>query len=247
MIARDLPRGQDGNRLARRLFAGLPARYDLLAEVLSFGQNGRWRRALVDRIVQAGPQTVLDVATGTCGVALQIAHRTESRITALDLSEPMIREGARRVSRSGYGPRINLLAGRGERLPFRDGEFDALTFTYLLRYVDDPAATLNELTRVLRPGGVMASLEFFVPPNPFLRAAWAFYARALIPLGGLLGGGRDWWRVGRFLYPNIMEHYRRHPLAWHLDAWREAGMENVEAHTMSLGGGLVMWGVKRRG
>ena len=202
---------------------------------------------MVDRIAQARPGTVLDVATGTCGVALQIAERTEARITAFDISEPMLREGRRRVARAGLARRIHPVLGRGEQLPFGDEAFDALSFTYLLRYVDDPAATLRELARVLRPGGVMSSLEFFIPTHPLARGAWTFYTRALLPMGGLLGGGLEWWRVGRFLYPNITEHYGRYPLQWHFEAWAQAGMEDVEARIMSLGGGLVMWGVKAHG
>jgi demethylmenaquinone methyltransferase/2-methoxy-6-polyprenyl-1,4-benzoquinol methylase len=134
---------------------------------------------------------------------------------------------------------------RGEQLPFPDQTFDALTFTYLLRYVDDPKETLRELARVVRPGGTVASLEFFAPPSRLWRFLWWLYTRLLLPVGGLLTGGRDWYRVGRFLGPNISRYYRRYPLSWTEDAWRAAGFEEVGTRVMSLGGGLVMWG--RRG
>jgi demethylmenaquinone methyltransferase/2-methoxy-6-polyprenyl-1,4-benzoquinol methylase len=236
----------DPAAFARRLFAPLPRRYDLLAELLSFGQNGRWRRAMVDRIAAAAPGTVLDVATGTAGVALQLADRTGARVVGLDLTEAMLRRGAERVRRRGRAQRIRLLVGRAERLPFADASFDALTFTYLLRYVTDPAATLRELARVVRPGGTVASLEFLVPRNPVWHGCWWLYTRLALPAAAALFG-RGWLEVGRFLGPSISGHYRRHPLEWHRRAWEEAGLEAVGIRTMSLGGGLVMWGRRADG
>ena len=235
------------NSFAKDLFAPLPARYDRLAEVLSFGQNGRWRRAMVDRIARAPGETVLDVASGTAGVAIQLARRTTARVVGVDLTEQMLRQGNTNVARAGLARQIGLAAGRAEQLPFRDASFDALTFTYLLRYVDDPKATLAELARVVRPGGKVASLEFCVPPSPIWRAAWWVYTRAVLPLGGLVSGGREWFVVGRFLGPNISRHYRRYSVSWTEQAWRDAGFTDVGSRLMSLGGGLVMWGTRSGG
>src|SRR5206468_7201235 len=110
----------DHNRVARRLFNGLPDRYDQLAEVLSLGQNRRWRRALVDRIVPAAPTRVLDVATGTAGVALQLTERTDAYVAGLDLTESMLRRGQANVAARATQGRVELLAGRAEELPFPD-------------------------------------------------------------------------------------------------------------------------------
>jgi demethylmenaquinone methyltransferase/2-methoxy-6-polyprenyl-1,4-benzoquinol methylase len=142
---------------------------------------------------------------------------------------------------------VSLVAGRAERLPFPDAYFDALTFTYLLRYVSDPQATLTELARVVKPGGMVASLEFCVPAGAFWRSAWWAYTRLLLPAGGLLLGGREWLEVGRFLGPNISAHYRRYPVAWTVEAWQKAGLTEVGTRVMSLGGGLVMWGRRADG
>ena len=139
---------------------------------------------------------------------------------------------------------MRLVTGRAEQLPFPDHAFDALTFTYLLRYVQDPQATLTELARVVKPGAVVASLEFLLPPSPFWRFWWWLYTRLLLPAGGMLTGGREWFAVGRFLGPNISGHYRRYPVSWTADAWRRAGFEDVGVKVMSLGGGLVMWGTR---
>jgi demethylmenaquinone methyltransferase/2-methoxy-6-polyprenyl-1,4-benzoquinol methylase len=238
----------DPNRVAQDLFDALPDRYDRLAELLSFAQNGRWRRAMVDHIVDSAPGVVLDVASGTAGVAIQIARRSpSSRVVGVDLTIEMLQRGQRNVGMAGLSSRVALAAGRGEQLPFPDASFDALSFTYLLRYVADPQATLTELARVVKPGGAVASLEFLVPPSRFWQPWWWLYTRLLLPAAGWLTGGREWFEVGRFLGPNISGHYRRYPLAWHVDAWHNAGLVDVGVRTMSLGGGLVMWGTKADG
>jgi demethylmenaquinone methyltransferase/2-methoxy-6-polyprenyl-1,4-benzoquinol methylase len=230
------------NAFARDLFDGLPARYDVLEELLSLGQNRRWRTAMVAPVADARPGTVLDVATGTAGVALMLARRTDATVTGVDLTEQMLRRGRARVAEAGQGTRVRLAVARAEQLPFADATFDALTFTYLLRYVADPAATVRELARVVRPGGVVASLEFGVPPAPVWLPAWRLYTRVVLPSAGFVTGGREWARVGRFLGPSIEEHYRRYPVARQVAIWRDAGIEDVRARSMSLGGGLVMCG-----
>ncbi len=235
------------NSFAQDLFTPLPARYDRLAEILSFGQNGRWRRAMVDQIGPAPGNVVLDVASGTAGVAIQLADRTAARVVGVDLTEQMLRRGKMNVAATGQAGRISLIAGRAEQLPLPDASVDALTFTYLLRYVDEPRATLAELARVVRPGGRVASLEFCVPPSPFWRAAWWLYTRLLLPAGGLLTGGREWFVVGSFLGPNISAHYRKYPVTWTEQAWHDAGFTDVGVKLMSLGGGLVMWGTRSGG
>lgn len=239
-------RGGDlrGNRVARAVFAGLPDRYDRLAFLLSFGQDRRWRRAVVEQVAVAAPRRVLDVATGPAGIALAVACRTGADVVGVDLNEPMLRAGVATVRRSGREDQVRLVVARAEDLPFPDGVFDAVTFSYLLRYVDDPAATVAEMARCLRPGGVLASLEFHVPPHLVWRIPWWFYTRCALPVLGALAGGRAWSRVGRFLGPSISAHYRRHPVDGQVADWLEAGLSDVGVRLMSLGGGLVMWGRK---
>jgi len=225
---------------ARQLFAPLGPTYDRFADLLSFRQDPRWRRFLVSRIPDDALR-VLDVASGTAAVAIELARRSpERRIVGIDQSAEMLAAGRTRVERAGLGSRIELREGRAEELPFRDGEFDALTFTYLLRYVDDPAATMRELARVVRPGGTIAMLEFAVPRGLW-RPLWELYVRALLPAAGYAVGGRGWWDVGRFLGPSIRGFHARVPL---LDLWRDAGIGDVHARRLSVGGGIVVWGVR---
>jgi demethylmenaquinone methyltransferase/2-methoxy-6-polyprenyl-1,4-benzoquinol methylase len=231
------------------VFRGLPERYDQLAEWLSFWQNLRWRTALVEAIADQypRPRLVADIATGTAGVALALAARTGATIVGFDLDEGMARQGLRnvRAARSTGDATIAIALAKGEQLPLADASVDALSFTYLLRYVDDPAATLVELARVVRPGGVVANLEFAVPDSRLWHPLWWCYTRAVLPVAGLLTGGAPWYRVGRFLGPSISTHYRRYPIKWTVSAWERAGIGEVTVRFMSLGGGLVMWGRKK--
>lgn len=229
---------------ALELFAGLPRRYDLAGAVLSFGQDPRWRRTMVDQVGAAPGDRVLDVATGTGMVAAALVRRYECSVVGLDQSPDMLAQAEERLRGDPeLAARIELVRGQAESLPFADGEFDHLTFTYLLRYVDDPGATLRELARVVSPGGRIASLEFMLPPNPVARALWRIYTRIGLPsLGRLIS--RDWYEVGRFLRPSITDLYRLLPLERQLELWRSAGIASVQAKVMSFGGGVVIWGTR---
>jgi len=235
------------NAFARSMFRDLPSRYDTLAYLLSFGQDRRWRAAVVERVTAARPKRVLDVACGPAGVTLAIAHACDAQLVGIDLTEDMLRRGLANVRSAGAGEQIKLAIARAEELPFPDGTFDAISFSYLMRYVDDPATTIAELARCLAPGGTIASLEFHVPGWTPARVVWWFYTRFVLPAVGGITGGRAWYRVGRFLGPNISYHYLRHPVGEHVANWRAAGLANVRVKPMSFGGGLVMWATRADG
>jgi demethylmenaquinone methyltransferase/2-methoxy-6-polyprenyl-1,4-benzoquinol methylase len=231
-------------RGALALFAGLDRRYDLLSAILSLGQDPRWRRAMIAAADADRGDRVLDVATGTGLVARGLVQRYGCSVVGLDQSRDML-AGARRAlaAAPGLGARIDLVRGEAERLPFADGEFDHLTFTYLLRYVDDPAATLAELARVVRPGGRIACLEFGLPDPPLWRPLWRLYTRLVLPLAGRAFGA-EWYEVGRFLGPSIEELYAKLPLERQVELWHVAGISAVRVRRMSLGGGVVLSGVR---
>jgi demethylmenaquinone methyltransferase/2-methoxy-6-polyprenyl-1,4-benzoquinol methylase len=225
---------------AQELFAPLGPVYDRNASLLSFGQDPAWRRFLVSRIPDDAVR-VADVATGTAAVAIELARRVPARhVVGIDQSAQMLRAGRDRVAAAALDARIELRKGRAEQLPFRDAEFDALTFTYLLRYVDDPTATLRELARVVRPGGTIAMLEFGLPRR-LARPLWELYVRAVLPAAGFVAGGPAWWEVGRFLGPSIRDFHARVALP---EVWAAAGIRDLRARRLSLGGGLVVWGVR---
>jgi demethylmenaquinone methyltransferase/2-methoxy-6-polyprenyl-1,4-benzoquinol methylase len=220
---------------ARKLFAPLGASYDRVGAVLSLGQDPRWRRFLVSRL-PSDRGHVLDVATGTGLVAAELLRRG-FHVTGLDQSPEMLEFARRR-----FAGRVELVEGSAESLPFPDGAFDHLTVTYLLRYVDDPGATLAELARVVRSAGVVASLEFGVP-HGLARPLWDVYVEGVLPLAGkALRNG--WQEVGGFLGSSIRELWARYPLELQLELWRDAGIRDVEVRRLSLGGGVVIWGSK---
>ena len=225
---------------ALELFAGLPRAYDRMGAVLSFGQDPRWRRAMIDAIDPRPGQRILDVATGTGMVAFGLARRGAT-VIGLDQSKDMLSKAHQRLAEGGDNP--TFIQGEAEHLPFADGEFDALTFTYLLRYVDDRAATMRELARVVKPGGRIGMVEFGVPASAPLRAAWRLHTRVGLPLLGR-AVSPAWVEVGRFLGPNIEELHAREPDLEQL--WRDAGIAEISARRMSFGAGLVMSGRRNR-
>ena len=225
-------------RRALELFAPLGPTYERYARLLSLGQDPRWRRFLVSR-VEAGPgDEVLDVATGTGAVARELLRQKGCAVVGVDQSSEMLA-----VARQHLPATVKLVEASAEHLPFEDASFDALTVTYLLRYVDDPGATLSELARVVRSGGTVASLEFAVPAGLW-RPLWRAYVGAVLPAAGRIVSP-GWHEVGDFLGGSIREFWRRYPLERQLDLWRAAGIEDVRYRRLSLGGGIVIWG--RRG
>jgi len=229
-------------RRALSLFDGLPRDYDRMGSWLSFGQDPRWRRALVSAVDPRPGQRVLDVATGTGLVAAALARRCPCTVVGLDQSEAMLSAARARVSRDpALAAQVTLVRGEAERLPFAEAEFDALTFTYLLRYVDDRAATMRELARVVKPGGRIGMVEFGVPRAGVLRALWRAYTRVGLPLLGRVVSPA-WFEVGRFLGPSIEQLETVEPDL--VGLWQAAGIGDVHLRRASFGAGLVMHGVR---
>ncbi|HMI21734.1 MAG TPA: class I SAM-dependent methyltransferase [Gaiellaceae bacterium] len=225
-------------RRALELFAPLGPTYERYARLLSLGQDPRWRRFLVSRVEAGHGDQVLDVATGTGAVARELLRQKGCAVVGVDQSPEMLA-----VAREHLPATVKLVEASAEHLPFEDASFDALTVTYLLRYVDDPGATLAELGRVVRPGGTVASLEFAVPAGLW-RPLWRAYVDAVLPTAGRIVSP-GWHEVGDFLGGSIREFWRRYPLGRQLELWRAAGIDEVRYRRLSLGGGIVIWG--RRG
>ncbi len=237
MGAVDSPRKQH----ALEMFSQLPGSYDEVAAAFSFFQDQRWRRAAVEAVGASPGERVLDVACGTGLISAALVRRWGCRVLGLDQSAAML---ARARQRAAADPLLaehaSFVEGEAEDLPFADREFDHLTFAYLLRYVEDPGATLRELARVVRPGGRVSSLEFCVPFGVWLWP-WRLYTRVGLPLLGRLVS-RGWYEAGRFLGPSIERFYAAHPLNAQVELWQAAGIVGVQARRMSLGGGVVIWG-----
>jgi demethylmenaquinone methyltransferase/2-methoxy-6-polyprenyl-1,4-benzoquinol methylase len=233
----------DRSRFARHLFAGIAPQYERMGALLSLGQDERWRRFLVSKSNAVPGSRVLDVAAGTQLVSRALAARRNLRVVALDQSEPMLRVGSEPNRLAGLDDRIVPVLGQAERLPFGDGAFDAVTVTYLLRYVTDPAATVRELARVIRDGGSIAMLEFHVPTAPVARMGWWIHTRLMMRVLGT-AASPAWARTAAFLGPDISRFVSRHPLGEWVRWFQEAGVRHVRTRSFLFGSAAVVWGVK---
>lgn len=172
----------------QQMFDAIAPRYDFLNHLLSFGIDKRWRRTAVRLVKATAGGQVLDVATGTGDVALEIARTTPSsvRIVGADFSPEMVALGREKVAASPYADRIDLRVAPCEDLPFASGSFDSVTIAFGIRNVVDRRLGLAELWRVLKPGGRLIILEFSTPRSALFRWLYHFYFRRLLPvIGGL--------------------------------------------------------------
>jgi len=231
-IAADLP---------RRVFAPIADGYDRPALVLSLFQYRRWHRFLLSRLALTPGSRVLDMATGTGALALDLLARPGVQVVGGDITRQMLVQAQRRVN-GGFDGRLGLVECSAEAPPFAAASFDAITFAYLLRYVADVPETLRALAGLVKPGGTMASLDFAVPRGVWY-SLWRVYADGVLPTGGRLFS-RDWRDVGAFLGPSIRDFYKRWPEERLLEAWREAGFADVRSRRLSLGGAIVIWARK---
>ncbi len=230
---------------AQHLFDGIAPSYDTWAQVLTFFQYLRWREFLVSRIVRRPPNLVLDVCTGTAGVAVEIARNHDARVVGLDITRSMLEAGLVAVEKQNLDGRVQAVQGRAEHLPFPDETFDAVVFTYLLRYVLDPDGTIRALSRVLKPGGELLSLEFGLPEALWVRALWEIYNRVVMPVMTIpISPG--WHRTGRFLGPSISGFCKRYPVDRLAAMWRDNGIPLVEAEPLLKGAAIVMRGTKAK-
>ncbi|MFQ6019786.1 MAG: class I SAM-dependent methyltransferase [Dehalococcoidia bacterium] len=228
--------------LARRLFSPIASNYDGPAQILSLLQYRRWHRSLLRKLRLTPPARVLDMATGTGAIALRLARRPSLRVIGADVTRPMLQQAQSRAGHDGVRPRLDWIECSAEAAPFASASFDAVIFSYLLRYVSDVPATFAELARVLKPGGTLLSLEFAVPKG-IAFPPWRLYTALVLPAGGALLSP-DWLRVGAFLGESIRSFYREWPEDRLVELWRRSGFPDVRAERLSLGGALVVWGRK---
>jgi demethylmenaquinone methyltransferase/2-methoxy-6-polyprenyl-1,4-benzoquinol methylase len=179
----------DKGRGVRQMFDDISPRYDLLNRLLSFGIDQRWRRFAVSQLNIPKNGRVLDIATGTCDVALEVAEQTDPSVTIVgeDFTQGMLVHGQSKLKSSRHGERILLVNAPCEQIPHPDATFDGITIAFGIRNVVDRQEGLNEMFRVLKPGGRAVILEFSNPRSELFRQIYYFYFQKILPtIGGLI-------------------------------------------------------------
>ena len=174
----------------REMFASIAPRYDFLNRLLSVGQDKYWRKRAVDLLEPMETDHILDVATGTCDMVIEIARRNLSvRLCGIDLCQRMLELGRTKVSQKNYNKTISFQIGSGECLPFANESFDGVICAFGIRNFANMQLGLREFYRVLKPGGRIVILEFSLPQNQFLNKVYEWYFNLILPkIGNLISG-----------------------------------------------------------
>ncbi|MDZ7738392.1 MAG: bifunctional demethylmenaquinone methyltransferase/2-methoxy-6-polyprenyl-1,4-benzoquinol methylase UbiE [Bacteroidales bacterium] len=171
----------------RNMFDSIAWRYDFLNHFLSFGIDRIWRRKAVKEISERiKPERILDIATGTCDLAIESLRLNPVSLTAIDMSQRMLEEARKKLYRKKLSEKIELMIGDSEDLPFADGSFDAVMVSFGVRNFENPDKGLSEMWRVLRKGGVVMILEFSRPKKFPFRHIYGLYFRRILPFFGSL-------------------------------------------------------------
>ena len=174
----------------REMFTSIAPRYDFLNRLLSVGQDKYWRQRTIDLLDPIGNERILDVATGTGDMVIEVAKRNLSiQIFGIDFSQRMLDLGRIKIARNGYNQAVSLQIGSGECLPFADESFDGVICAFGIRNFADVQLGLREFFRVLKPGGRVVVLEFSIPQNQFLKTAYEWYFNLILPkIGNIISG-----------------------------------------------------------
>ena len=215
----------------QQMFGTIAPRYDFLNRMLSFGIDRRWRKKAVRLLKYREGARILDVATGTGDVALEIARTTPStvKITGADFCKEMVDLGRIKAAQSPYADRIDFKVAPCEDLPFPNETFDSITIAFGIRNVVDRKLGLAEMWRVLRPGGRMIILEFSTPRSQLFRQIYYFYFRRLLPvIGGLISK----YNAYKYLPDSVLEFPSHEEFAVMIE---EAGFRSVHIKELTFG------------
>ncbi len=178
-----------------RMFDTISARYDFLNHLLSLGIDRSWRRKAIRMLREGQPKYILDVATGTGDFAIQALSLNPDKVVGIDISEGMLNKGRAKLAERKLGERIELLKGDSENIPFEGNKFDAVTVAFGVRNFENLERGLQEIHRVLRPGGQLVVLEFSKPRIFPFRQIFNFYFRFILPrIGSLVSKDRSAYR-----------------------------------------------------
>lgn len=212
------------------MFDAIAERYDFVNRVISLGVDQRWRKATARALALNENSRVLDLATGTCDLAIQVVREAKgAHVVGVDPSSRMLEIGQRKLAKLGLTDRIELSVGDAERLEFPDRSFDGVCIAFGIRNVKDRSRALREMARVTREGGKVAILELSEPRGHLLGGLARFHVHTVVPwLGSLLSGAREY----RYLQRSIAAFPPAEEFA---EQMRSAGLVPVGVHALTFG------------
>jgi demethylmenaquinone methyltransferase/2-methoxy-6-polyprenyl-1,4-benzoquinol methylase len=238
------PPGASNERQAaawvKQMFADVAPKYDFLNHLLSFNVDRGWRKVLMRHlrpILDRRGATVLDLCCGTGDVLLDLRSVSAARIVGADFCHPMLVAAREKITQRKYTPL--LIEGDALQLPLTVDSLDAIAISFGFRNLSNYSAGLHELHRVLKPGGVLAILEFSHPPGLLMKAAYGFYSKVVMPLiGAVISGSRE-------AYTYLPESVRKFPRAPQLaQMMKDAGFSNVSFELLTSGIAALHVGTK---
>jgi len=167
-----------------KMFDTISNEYDGLNRVISFGIDVKWRKKVVAIVSETRPNSILDIATGTGDLAINLAKTKASKIVGLDISDGMLEVGRKKIAKKQLGKTIEMVLGDSENLPFQNNTFDAVTVAFGVRNFENLEIGLSEILRVLKPNGIFVILETSVPKKFPFKQGYSIYTKGIMPLIG---------------------------------------------------------------
>jgi len=222
------------------VFESIASQYDFMNDVLSFRRHKAWRKETMKRMNMREGQTAIDVCCGTCDWAISMAKASRyGKIVGLDFSRNMLEVGQAKINKAGLGGQIELIHGNAMNLPFEDHRFDYATIGFALRNVPDIRQVLREMRRVVKPGGMVVSLELSKPAWQPFKSVYYFYFEKILPrLGKLIAKKYEqykWLPESLVSFPDYRELAR---------IFEETGLEQVQVHPFFGGIAALHIGIK---
>lgn len=212
------------------MFDTISKEYDGLNRVISFGIDVKWRNKVVKIVGKEQPENILDIATGTGDLAINLAATNAKEIIGLDISNGMLEVGRKKITSKKLENIISMVIGDSENLPFEDNTFDAITVAFGVRNFENLEKGLSEILRVLKPNGIFVILETSVPTNPIYKFGYKIYSKFILPTIGKM------FSKDKIAYNYLSESASVFPYGEELNnILRKIGFINVEDKPQTMG------------
>ena len=230
------------SRQIESMFSSIASRYDFLNRILSIGRDRYWRKVAIDKLAPSANERILDIATGTGDMLLEIASRNQSiQIMGVDFSKTMLDISLTKIKKNGFDSTVSLQMGNSECLPFADTTFDGVVCAFGIRNFFNAKLALVEFFRVLKPGGRAIILEFSMPTKPILKYFYELYFDVILPKVGKLISRHD------FAYSYLPASVKEFPDKTKFVYWiEEVGFQNVNYHELTFGVVSIYCGYKAK-